>query len=178
MFAWAHAIGLDFSVLASFFSKGYRVICPDLVGRGQSSWLENKFSYQLPLYIEDILFLFRKLNLKDVRIIGTSLGGVLGMILASNPDKYVRDLGPMIGSEEILNAWEPDVLKALVINDVGALVNFGDLAKLKDETNICSDTFFTIEEAEKKIRLALEPSLGHILPQNGNYWHHSICVTP
>ena len=38
---------LDFSVLASFFSKSYRVICPDLVGRGQSSWLENKFSYPL-----------------------------------------------------------------------------------------------------------------------------------
>ena len=65
---------LDFSVLASFFSKRYRVICPDLVGRGKSSWLENKFLYQLPFYIQDILFLLAELNLKDVRIIGTSLG--------------------------------------------------------------------------------------------------------
>ena len=47
---------LYFSVLASFFSKSYRVICPDLVGRGQSSWLENKFLYQLPFYSGHSLF--------------------------------------------------------------------------------------------------------------------------
>ena len=151
---------LDFSVLASFFSNSYRVICPDLVGRGQSSWLKNKFLYQLPFYIQDILFLFAELNLKDVRIIGTSLGGLLGIILASNPDKYVTALSSMDMSEQILSTWNPDVLKALVLNDVGAVVNFGDLVKLNEEINISFNTFLTIEDAEKKIRLAMEPSLG------------------
>ncbi|MAF81401.1 MAG: hypothetical protein CMK52_00585 [Proteobacteria bacterium] len=151
---------LDFSVLASFFSKSYRVICPDLVGRGQSSWLENKFLYQLPFYIQDILFLFAELNLKDVRIIGTSLGGLLGMVLASNPDKYVRALSSKDMSEHILSMWDPEILKALVLNDVGAVVSFGDLVKLNEETNICSNTYFTIEDVEKNFRLGMEASLG------------------
>ena len=151
---------LDFSVLASFFSKNYRVICPDLVGRGQSSWLENKFLYQLPFYIQDILFLCAELNLKDVRIIGTSLGGLLGIVLASSPDKYVRVLSSFDMSEKILTTWDPEILKALVLNDVGPVVNFGDLVKLNEEINISSNTYPSIEDAEKKIRLAMEASLG------------------
>ena len=151
---------LDFSVLASFFSKSYRVICPDLVGRGQSSWLENKFLYQLPFYLQDILFLFGELHLKDVRIIGTSLGGLLGMILASNPCKYLKDLSFLDVSEQILSTWDPEILKALVLNDVGAVVNFGDLVKLNEDINISSNTYLTIEDAEKEIRLAMEASLG------------------
>ena len=158
---------LDFSVLASFFSKSYRVICPDLVGRGRSSWLKNKFLYQLPFYIQDILFLIEELNLKEVRIIGTSLGGLLGMVLASDPDKYVTTLSSRDISERILTAWDPDKLKALVLNDVGAVVNFGDLVKLNEDMSIHSSTYFNTEDAEKKIRLAMEASLG---PHSNSEW--------
>ncbi|MDA9690112.1 alpha/beta hydrolase [Betaproteobacteria bacterium] len=158
---------LDFSVLASFFSKSYRVVCPDLVGRGQSSWLENKFSYQLPFYVQDILLLFSELNLKDVRIIGTSLGGLLGMILASSPDKYIRALSSSEISKEIKSTWDPKIIKALVLNDVGALVNFGDLVKLNEETNICSNRYLTIADAEKNFKLAMESSLG---PHSHSEW--------
>ena len=105
-----------------------------------------------------------ELNLKDVRIIGTSLGGLLGF-LASNPDKYVRVLSSMDMSEKILTTWDPEILKALVLNDVGPVVNFGDLVKLNEEINISSNTYPSIEDAEKKIRLAMEASLGHILIQ-------------
>ncbi len=153
---------LDFSVLGSFFAESYRVICPDLVGRGQSSWLENKFLYQVPLYIQDIIFLLSKLDLKDVRIIGTSLGGILGMILASHPEKYLRDNVSKEITEQFvsMNTWRPDKLKALVLNDVGAVVNFSDLLKLKDEINSGCETYLTIIEAEKQIRLTMEKSLG------------------
>ena len=142
---------LDFSVLASFFSKSYRVICPDLVGRGQSSWLENKFLYHLPFYIQDILFLCAELNLKDVRIIGTSLGGLLGMILASNPDKYITVLNSMDISKQILTTWDPEILKALVLNDVGAVVNFGDLVKLNEEINIVLTHTSLLRMQKKKL---------------------------
>ena len=72
-------------------------------------------------------------------------------------------------SEKILTTWDPEILKALVLNDVGPVVNFGDLVKLNEEINISSNTYPSIEDAEKKIRLAMEASLGHILIQNGNY---------
>ena len=104
-----------------------------------------------------------ELNLKDVRIIGTSLGGLLGIVLASNPDKYVRVLSSFDMSEKILTTWDPEILKALVLNDVGPVVNFGDLVKLNEEINISSTTYPSIEDAEKKIRLAMEASLGQHL---------------
>ena len=61
---------------------------------------------------------------------------------------------------KILSTWDPDILKALVLNDVGAVVSFGDLVKLNEETNIYSNTYFTIEDLEKKFRIGMEASLG------------------
>ena len=81
----------DFSVLASFFKKKYRVICPNLVGRGDSSWLRNKANYHIPFYLLNILTLINELKLKKADIVGTSLGGVLGMILSAAPKSFLLD---------------------------------------------------------------------------------------
>ena len=78
----------DFAILESFFSKEYRVICPDLVGRGRSSWLTYKTNYQIPFYLKNLVLLINKLQLKNIEVIGTSLGGILAMFLCSNPNNY------------------------------------------------------------------------------------------
>ena len=51
----------DFSVLASFLKNKYRVICPNLVGRGDSSWLRNKANNHRPFYLLNILTLILSL---------------------------------------------------------------------------------------------------------------------
>ena len=74
---------LDFGPFGTFFSKEYRVVCPDLVGRGSSSWLVNKSLYQIPFYLRDICFLIDRLKSEDITLVGTSLGGILAMFLCS-----------------------------------------------------------------------------------------------
>ncbi len=75
--------GRDFDALASALSRYYRVICPDIVGRGQSDWLEKAEDYIYPTYIADILSLLEHLKIGKVDWIGTSLGGLIGMFIAA-----------------------------------------------------------------------------------------------
>ncbi len=93
--------GRDFDPLAYALAKmGYRVICPDLPGRGLSGWLRDPELYALPQYAADMAALIAHLNLKgEIDWIGTSLGGLTGMVLASAQDTPIRrlvinDIGP------------------------------------------------------------------------------------
>jgi hypothetical protein len=58
--------GSDFTVLAKAMSDRYRVICPDIVGRGDSDWLENPMLYGIPQYVTDMNALFAQLGLRQV----------------------------------------------------------------------------------------------------------------
>lgn len=93
--------GRDFDSLAAALSDRYRVICPDIAGRGRSDWLEVKEDYGYPLYCADMAALIAHLRVEAVDWVGTSMGGIIGMLLASQP-------GSPLGR--------------LVVNDVGALV--------------------------------------------------------
>jgi pimeloyl-ACP methyl ester carboxylesterase len=92
----------DFDMLACELVKhDYRVICPDIVGRGDSDWLYVKEMYGYPQYVADISSLLMQLGLSHVYWVGTSMGGLIGMLLeAMNPmtiDKMViNDIGPYI----------------------------------------------------------------------------------
>ena len=52
----------DFDALAQAMEHEYRVICPDVVGRGRSDWLVNPQSYQIPQYVSDMVTLLARLN--------------------------------------------------------------------------------------------------------------------
>lgn len=84
--------GRDFDFIAEQLSSEYRVICPDIVGRGVSDWLPADLEYDMPLYVEDIQALLKHLQLTEVDWLGTSMGGIIGMILASLPDTPVQKL--------------------------------------------------------------------------------------
>jgi pimeloyl-ACP methyl ester carboxylesterase len=94
--------GRDFDRLAAHLARqGWRVICPDLAGRGRSDWLRNKEDYNLPQYTMDITVLLAHLGVTQVDWIGTSLGGLIGMVVAGLPDQPIRnlvinDIGPFI----------------------------------------------------------------------------------
>ncbi|MEO0443812.1 MAG: alpha/beta hydrolase, partial [Pseudomonadota bacterium] len=99
-------ISHDFDVLARHLGKRYRVICPDIVGRGNSDWFGNKENYNFVQYCSDINALFAHLHIDRIHFIGTSMGGLIGMILASMvhtpiDSLILNDVGPDIKRTEL-----------------------------------------------------------------------------
>src|SRR5437870_5834446 len=94
--------GRDFEYLASHLAAaGRRVVCPDLVGRGRSGRLRDANEYALPQYCADINALIAHLDAGQVDWVGTSLGGLIGIVLAGLPETPIRrivvnDIGPYL----------------------------------------------------------------------------------
>lgn len=95
----------DFDNLAQSLCKEYRVVCPDVVGRGRSGSLVNPQLYRLPQYVSDMVTLLARVlangERQTVDWFGTSMGGLIGMGLASLPDSPVsklvlNDIGPTL----------------------------------------------------------------------------------
>ena len=99
--------GRDFDALAQDLSTEYRVVCPDVVGRGQSDWLADPAGYAVPTYLADMVTLVARLNVPQVDWVGTSMGGLIGLALAALPNTPVRrlvlnDVGPTVEPSFIL----------------------------------------------------------------------------
>ena len=93
--------GRDFDALAHDLSKGAFVVCPDVVGRGRSEWLDDPAGYAVPTYAGHLLQLIQHLGRSEVDWIGTSMGGLIGMGIAALEDNPIRrlvlnDVGPFI----------------------------------------------------------------------------------
>ena len=93
--------GRDFDVLARAMKGEFRIVCPDVVGRGESDRLADPMGYALPNYVADMVTLLARLNAKSVAWVGTSMGGLIGMGLAAQPGSpigrlVVNDIGPAI----------------------------------------------------------------------------------
>ncbi len=94
--------GHDFDYFAAALAeKGFRVLCPDVAGRGRSGWFENSKNYNYPAYCADMLYVLDRLSIAKVDWVGTSMGGLMGMMVAaSHPDRVKRlvinDIGPFI----------------------------------------------------------------------------------
>ncbi|MFL1462414.1 alpha/beta fold hydrolase [Roseococcus sp. DSY-14] len=101
--------GRDFDALAhALAAQGRRVICPDLPGRGASDWLPDPALYQPPSYVVALAHLLARLD-GPVDWVGTSLGGICGMLVAAGPGNPIRKL---------------------VLNDVGARIPAEALARI------------------------------------------------
>ena len=104
--------GRDFDHLAQAMRDRYRVVCPDMVGRGHSEWLPVKADYNYPQYVRDMLTLIAQLKPARLDWLGTSMGGMTGMILAAqeaNPINrlVLNDVGAVLAGETVkyLQAW-------------------------------------------------------------------------
>ncbi|NMM36072.1 MAG: alpha/beta hydrolase [Glaciimonas sp.] len=101
----------DFDNMARALCQSYRVICPDVVGRGRSERLRNPLHYQIPQYVSDMVSLLARITahpaVTTVDWFGTSMGGLIGIGLASLPDNPIgklilNDVGPALNSDALL----------------------------------------------------------------------------
>ncbi len=98
--------GRDFDTLARALCSDYRVVCPDVVGRGQSDWLADPTGYQLPTYVADMVTLLARLDATSVHWVGSSMGGLIGLGLAALPKSPIErlvlnDVGPTIEADAL-----------------------------------------------------------------------------
>ncbi len=98
--------GSDFKTLAQAMSNDYYVVCPDVVGRGDSDRLKNPMLYAVSQYVADMASLIKQLGVAQVDWFGTSMGGLIDMVYASMPNNPIRrmlinDVGPRIEPEAI-----------------------------------------------------------------------------
>ena len=99
--------GRDFDILANALSEHMRVVCPDIPGRGASDWLTHPNDYIYPTYLNDIAAVLAHIGAERVDWVGTSMGGIIGMMLAAMPNTPIRrlvinDIGPLIPKEALL----------------------------------------------------------------------------
>ncbi len=103
----------DFDALASVLTAQARVIAVDVAGRGYSDWLANPMDYQVGTYVSDLAVLMAYLRREDPQLqidwVGTSMGGLVGMALAAQPESGIR---------------------RLVLNDVGPVIRWEALARI------------------------------------------------
>ena len=98
--------GRDFDTLARSLCTAYRVVCPDVVGRGQSDALADPMAYQVSTYVADMVTLIARLNAATLHWVGTSMGGLIGMVLAGLPNSPIErlvlnEIGPTIQPEAV-----------------------------------------------------------------------------
>ncbi len=140
--------GRDFDLLASAMAaQGWRVICPDMVGRGRSDWLRDPEEYTLPQYAMDLTVLIARLGVASVDWIGTSLGGLIGIVLAGQ---------------------EGSPIHRLVVNDVGPFLPWQALHRLGTSVRNAPRGFPDIASATRYYRTALAP-FGHL---SEDEWRH------
>lgn len=94
-------VGRDFDRLARVLCDRYRVVCPDVVGRGRSDWLRDPAHYVLKQYVADMVTLIARLDVEQVSWVGTSMGGLIGIGLAGLSQSPIarlvlNDVGPRL----------------------------------------------------------------------------------
>jgi len=109
--------GRDFDVLAQALcdrgGDSVRVVCPDVAGRGRSDWLKDPMSYQVPAYAADMLVLLPRLQAKTLDWVGTSMGGLIGIVLCGQPGLPL-----------------PVPVRRLVLNDVGPAIEWEGIQRI------------------------------------------------
>jgi len=135
----------DFDALAAVMSDRYRVICPDVVGRGRSSWLANPLGYQLPQYVSDMVTLIARLDVVQIDWLGTSMGGLIGMGVAALKDHPIRKM---------------------LLNDIGPTINYAALMRIAEYMGK-EVRFPTFEAGVDYIRTIAAP----FGPHSDEQWH-------
>ena len=131
--------GRDFDILAQALVAAaeaaqlppVRVICPDVVGRGRSDWLPDPMGYQFPQYASDMAVLIQSLNsqhpIERLDWVGTSMGGVIGMLLAAQDlpvpirNLVLNDIGPPV-------SWKSIQFMQTYVGEVGRFASVQDAA--------------------------------------------------
>jgi pimeloyl-ACP methyl ester carboxylesterase len=146
--------GRDFDFLAQSLADDFRVVCPDVVGRGKSDWLDSKADYTYVQYMADMTALIARVTgenesaLKPVEVswVGTSMGGFIGMFMAALPRNPIHKL---------------------VLNDAGMFIPRAALMRLAQYVGK-NPRFASLEELEAHIRSVSAP----FGPLTDEQWRH------
>lgn len=122
----------DFAGLAKYWCRHRRVICPDKRGRGRSGYDPKWENYNPQTYVEDVRHIMCALGVHDAVVVGTSLGGILGMAMGTAL---------------------PGFIKALVMNDIGPEVRTDTLTDIIDYMKV-SPELSSWEEAGRHLKTA------------------------
>ncbi len=144
----AHGLTLNsryFDAFAKACEDHYRVVCPDVVGRGKSDWVDPEF-YWFSQYVADAATLLARTGNDKVNWIGTSMGGLIGIYLATLANSPI---------------------KRLVLNDVGPAIPKENMAAIAQYVG-GDERFHNHEEVEAHLR-KLFPKFGELSP---GQWRH------
>ena len=141
--------GRDFDPLAYKLAQmGYRVVCPDLPGRGLSGWLKDPELYGLPQYASDMAALIAHLRITGpIDWIGTSLGGLTGIVLAAAANTPIR---------------------RLVINDIGPFLPWAPIRHIGTRLRDAPRLHHNLASGESRLRTVLAP-FGQLTDEQ---WRH------
>ena len=101
----------DFASLAERLSDEWRVIVPDMRGRGDSEYAQDSATYNPLVYVNDLQALLEQESVEKFVVIGTSMGGLMTMTLAM---------------------MDPDRIAGAVLNDIGPVIDPAGLDRIKD----------------------------------------------
>ena len=150
--------GRDFDYLAAdLAAAGRRVVCPDLVGRGRSGRLRDPNEYALPQYCADMNALIAHLGAEQVDWVGTSLGGLIGIVLAGLPETPIR---------------------RLVVNDIGPYLPWSGLARIGAYISSAPEEFRNLDDVEAYLREVLAPFGGLSDAHWAHLARHSVAWDP
>jgi pimeloyl-ACP methyl ester carboxylesterase len=136
--------GRDFDTLARALAGRCRVVCPDVAGRGRSDWLDDPSGYSIPAYVADMVTLLARLNAGTVDWVGTSMGGLIGLGLASLKGAPIH---------------------RLVLNDVGPTVEAISIERIREYLGV-PIRWSSVEEAADYL-LSISESFG---PHTKEQW--------
>ena len=159
----------DFAALAKHLQHRCRVIAVDQRGRGQSDADPEPMNYHPGTYVQDMFSLIELLQLEECILFGTSMGGLMSLIMASlQPDLFtaiiLNDVGPEIdqaglnriqsyvGKQAPINTWEEAVAQAKTINQ-HALPDLDAEAWLRFAKAIYR------EDSQGRLEVAYDPSI-------------------
>nr|VFK22928.1 MAG: Pimeloyl-ACP methyl ester carboxylesterase [Candidatus Kentron sp. LPFa]VFK35393.1 MAG: Pimeloyl-ACP methyl ester carboxylesterase [Candidatus Kentron sp. LPFa] len=167
----------DFIALAQHHGATRRFLCPDLRGRGLSQPETDYTRYYPPTYVEDMWELLALVGIEKVTIVGTSLGGLMAMIMASvRPnavsDVVLNDVGPEVNHEGLRRVYEyvsrlPEVNDwAEAVRQVKEIYEIG-LPNLDDEGWLQLTRRQYREDENGVPRLEYDPAIGKALREMG-----------
>lgn len=138
--------GRSFDRLAEALAPARRVVCLDVAGRGRSDWLPDPAGYTFPQYIADVGALISRLDVETIDFVGTSMGGIIGMVMASMGNSPIR---------------------RLVINDVGPFIPKAALERIRKYVG-GDPRFPDVDALEAALRVAWAP----FGPLDDAQWRH------
>lgn len=166
----------DFAGLCEWLHPRYRLIAVDQRGRGRSACDPNPANYNPGVYVQDMFALLDTLELDRVVTVGTSLGGLMTMIMAAKQAQRIQaaiinDIGPVVepaGLERIkgyvgkggeINNWQDAIAEARAVNGV-AFPGWQDADWLKFARNLYR------EKADGTLELAYDPAIAQPMLQD------------